>query len=119
MRKLALILTLTLIACAGCTTSPRSEASAPASAAVTDLGTITVKDHDWYQCTLSGARICRVCITAVPNGQALVQVVVLSQDAQRILARPQIVTNLGKKVILGIGEGRVSLTPEIKPQAKL
>ena len=58
-------------------------------------------------------------ITAIANGQVVVQVVVLSQDAQRILARPQIVTDLGKKVVLGIGEGSVSLTPEIKPRAIL
>ena len=55
----------------------------------------------------------------------MVQVVVLSQDSQgqpqRILARPQMTTdlNLGKQVIIGIGEDCVSLTPEIKPRPKL
>lgn len=90
-----------------------------ASVAVTDLGTIALNDHDWYQCTLSGARSCRVRLTALSNGQVVVEVVVLSQDAQRILARAQTETDPGKKVSLGIGEGSVSLTPEITPGAKL
>ena len=123
MRELALVLAVTLIACAGCTTSHRGDASPPASVAVTDLGTIALNDHDWYQCNLSGARICRVRLTAIPNGQVVVEVVVLSQAAQgqpqRILARAQTETDLGKKVSLGVGEGSVSLTPEIKPRAKL
>lgn len=62
-------------------------------------------------------------LTAITNGQVVVEVVVLSQDAQgqpqRILARAQTETDPGKKVSLGIGEGSVSLTPEIKPRAKL
>ena len=123
MRKPALVLAVTLIACAGCTTSHRVDASPPASVAETDLGAIAVSDHDWYQCTLSGARTCRVRLTALPNDHVLVEVVVLSQDArgqpQRILARAQTETDLGKKVCLGVGEGSVSLTPEIKPRAKL
>ena len=123
MRKLALVLTVTLIACAGCTTSHRVDASPPASVAETDLGAIAVSDHDWYQCTLSGARTCRVRLTALPNDHVLVEVVVLSQDAQgqpqRILARAQTETDLGKKVSLGVGEGSVSLTPAIKPRAQL
>ena len=123
MRKLALVLTVTLIACAGYTTSHRVDASPPASVAVTDLGAIAVSDHDWYQCTLSGARTCRVRLTALPTDHVLVEVVVLSQDAQgqpqRILARAQTETDLGKKVSLGVGEGSVSLTPAIKPRAQL
>ena len=123
MRKLALVLTVAFIACAGCTTSHKLDASPSAPAAVTDLGNIAVDDHDWYQCTLSGARVCRVRLTAIPNGQVVVEVVVLTQDAQgqpqRILARAQTKTDLGKKVSLGIGEGSVSLTPEIKPGARL
>ena len=94
-----------------------------ASVAVTDLGIIALNDHDSYQCNLSGARICRVRLTALPNDQVLVEVAVLSQDAQgqpqRILARTRTETDSGKKVTLGIGEGIVSLTPEIKPGAKL
>ena len=95
-----------------------SGTSPPVAAAVTDLGTITLNDHDWYQCTLSGARICRVRLTAIPNGQVVVEVVVLSQDAQgqpqRILARAQTETDPGRKVSLGIGEGSVALIPEVK-----
>ena len=123
MRKLALVLTAAVIALVGCSTSHRSHLSSPAVAAVTDLGTIAVNDHDWYQCTLSGARSCRVRLTALPNDHVLVEVVVLSQDAQgqpqRILARAQTETDLGKKVSFAIGDGSVSLTPQITPRAKL
>lgn len=122
MRILALVLTVALITYAGCTASHRLGASPSASAAVTDLGTIAVNDHDWYQCTLSGDRICRVRLTAIPNSQVVVEVVILRQDAQgqpqRILARARTEADLGKKVSLAISEGSVSLTPEIKPRAQ-
>ena len=123
MRKFALALIFTVIALVACSTAPKPSTSPPAAAAVTDLRTIALNDHDWYQCTLSGARSCRVRLTALPNDHVLVEVVVLSQDAQgqpeRILARAQTETDLGKKVSLAIGDGSVSLTPEIKPRAKL
>jgi hypothetical protein len=117
MRTIALAITVAAIAFVGCSTPRKS------STAVTDLGTVAVNDHEWYQCTLSGARICRVRLTAIPNGHVVVEVVVLSQDTQgqpqRILARAQTETDPGKKVSLAIGDGNVSLTPEIKPRAKL
>ena len=123
MRKSALALTFTVIALVGCSTAPKPSIPPPAAAAVTDLGTVAVNNHDWYQCTLSGARTCRVRLTALPNDHVLVEVVVLSQDAQgqpqRILARSQTETDLGKKVSFAIGDGSVSLTPQITPRAKL
>ncbi len=124
MRKLALALAFAALALTeGCSTPQRSHASTPAAAAVTDLGTIALEDHKFHQCTLSGARICRVRLTALPNNQVLVEVAVLSQDAQgqpqRILARTRTETDPGKKVTLSIGDGILSLTPEIKPGTQL
>jgi hypothetical protein len=64
-----------------------------------------------------------VRLTALPKDHVLVEVVVLSQDAQgqpqRILARAQTETDLGNKVSFTIGDGSVSLTPQITPRAKL
>ena len=120
MRKLALALTVTVIAFVGCSTPSPSSNSPSTAAAVTDLGTVAVNDGDWYHCSLSGGRECRVCLRALADRRVLVQAVVLRTDAQgqiRILARPRTIANPGQKVSLPIGEGSLALIPEVKPAA--
>ena len=117
MKKLALVLTFTVIAWVGCSTPPKSSTSPPAATAVTDLGTVAVNDGASYQCTLSGGRDCRVSLNALADDRVLVRVVVLRKDAQgnvRILARPHTVAKSGQKVSLEIDEGSVALIPEVK-----
>ena len=121
MRTLALALTIAVIGCVGCSKPEASRTSPPAAATVTDLGTVSVSDGGSYNCTLSGGRDCRVCLTALADYRVLVEVVVSRTDAQgsvRILARPHTEAKAGEKVSLEIGEGRVALIPEVKLAAK-
>jgi len=82
-----------------------------------DLGIIEVAGSGRYQYMLSGGRDCRLDLTALANGQVLVRAVVLRKDAQgnvRILAHPSKVATFGKRTILDINGGQLSLTPKLK-----
>ncbi len=114
-----LVLTVSLIiVLAGCSRS--SDTPFAGTSKTNDLGKVVVADGGSYDYALSGNRNCRVSLTALTNQEVMVELVVLETNAQgstRILARPRIVTKMGERVSMAIGEESVSLIPEVKPSA--
>src|SRR4051794_33398208 len=103
--KLTVALTLAVAFPYGCS-SPTSP--------MANLGTVEVATHMTRHYPLSGDRDCALTLTALADGEVLVEAVVLHKDAQgnlTVLARPRKKAPFGQRVSLPIGDGNVVLTP--------
>jgi len=114
MRFFVTSLLLLQLLLAGCASKSANSAKLPDRV---ELGTIEVAGSGRYQYMLSGGRDCRLDLAALADGKVLIRAVVLAKDAQgnvRILAHPSKIGNFGKRTILDINGGQLSLTPKLK-----
>jgi hypothetical protein len=112
-QKLVVIFTVILSLFSGC-----SSHSPKASAASTDLGIVEMaRFREKRQYSLSGGRDCLLTLTALADGQVLVEAVVLrkyDENNINVLAGPRTVGSFGEKVSLPIDDGKIVVTPKRK-----
>jgi hypothetical protein len=120
MRQLALLLALAAAALMGCSAHPAASSSRSEAAPI-DLGYVAVPDQRTnYHYSLSGGRDCQLTLTGLPDGQVLVEALVVQEAPQarpqgdKLLGRPRAQARPGERVTLPIGEGVLTLTLKAK-----